>query len=157
MSVEDINKANYRVIWSEDSTEKRNGPNEPEIMLKYGYIKDRYILEGYNSANKKNPELAQSDGYEPIWVFQDKDGKYLPPELWACQFIIDQLRNFTPPPKRTEKMDFNAEQELVQKEAIKTESDLKDQGSSEIGMQFRYGEAVDIDPGKVVIKPEEKN
>lgn len=92
-------KAKFRVIWSNGVTEKRvihNGLyKEVKEVLKYSYVRDRYILEGFNQSWHQNPEILLSDDYEPLFVF-DKKGVYLKPELWACEFFINTMMNGRP-------------------------------------------------------------
>lgn len=140
---------NFRLVWSDSMIEKRNAETQGGIGVieaqKYSYIRERYILEGYNPANKSNPEIAMSDGFEPIFVF-DKNGQFLRPYLWACEYIINSLKNFSPE-KRTEKMDFNLDKLKEEKEVADYFGLLTDMGSTELGTQFRYGEAIAL-PGK---------
>lgn len=95
------NSPKFRVVFSEDQYEKRltNFTDEgleliiPEVRLlpKYKqHIRARYILE------RLIPIVGETDlvvkvSYEPAWVFQDKDGKYLPPFYEGCQLIIDSI------------------------------------------------------------------
>ena len=124
-------KVNFRVIWSDSLTEKRKGdfvkvtPNgiylgeQKNVIMevpKYSYLRERFILEGYNLAHKANPEIVVSDGYEPLYVFQKKDGTYLKPELWACEYFINTMRG-TKVIKRTEAMDAVVDDEIVEKRA----------------------------------------
>ena len=147
-------KARFRLVWSDDCIEKRLGRvdryTEAGIYLgtdeglhevkKYSYIRERWILENYNPAFKNNPEIAVSDGYEPIFVF-DKKGIYLKPYLWACEFLINKLRN---PERvhRTEKMDINEEESLREKEELSYFDFLSEEGSSELGQKFTEGSAI---------------
>jgi hypothetical protein len=146
-------KVRFRLIWSEGVTEKRLGRvdryTDSGIYLgtdeglhevkKYAYIKDRWILENYNPAFKANPEIAVSDGYEPIFVFQ-KRGEYLKPHLWACEYIIDRIRN---PERvhRTEKMDYSEEESIREKEIAEYFDFLKEE-STDFGQKFTEGSAV---------------
>lgn len=149
----------YRVVWSEDLIEKRIGRidkytangiylgSEDGIheVKKYSYIKDRYILETYDPAFKANQELARSDGYEPIFVF-DKRGEYLKPYLWACEFIINAILNRSNV-KRTEKMDESDDRALMDLEQAEYFDFLTQEGTSPLGSRFSNKEAV-ILPGK---------
>jgi len=145
------NKPNFRLVWSEGLIEKRVGPvYSPSGILisekslqeckKYSYIKDRWILENYNTAYRANPEVAISDGYEPIFVFQKK-GEYLKPYLWACEHIINSLRN----PERvhkTEKMDYTEEELRRTQEQAEYFDFLTEEGTSELGAKFTDGSAI---------------
>ena len=93
----------WRVVWSDDQFEKRlmeYTPSGfqltlPEVMevRKYSYVQHKYILERLVIVPDPNKaELAgESFSYEPMWVFQDHDGAYLPPRLDASKFIIDTV------------------------------------------------------------------
>lgn len=94
--------ARYRVVWSDDQFEKRWVEYTLEGMKlihprveerkKYGYIEGRYVLEAFMMVpfNIKS-ELVEPFSYEPIWVFWDEKGEYLPPRISACQVVIDTL------------------------------------------------------------------
>lgn len=92
----------FRVVWSEDQYEKRlmDVTDEGLILLtpqvrevkKYSqWIKERYVLESLVLVPEQNQaELAGLKvSYEPLWVFSDNKGDYLPPAFWACKFVID--------------------------------------------------------------------
>ncbi len=154
------NKPKYRLVWSEDLIEKRIGkvekytPNGIYLgtedgvheLKKYSYLKDRYILETYDPAFKANVELANSDGYEPLFVFQ-KNGEYLKPYYWACEFIINTIlgRGYV---KRTESMDSREELSKEEKERMEYFDFLSQEGSSDLGQKFRYGEAIILPGGE---------
>jgi hypothetical protein len=95
--------AMWRVVWSEDQTEKRWTDHtdegfpliRPEVreLPKYRqWIKDKYVLERLIAV----PEYVQTDlieklTYEPVWVFEDKQGNPLPPKWEAIFLIINQV------------------------------------------------------------------
>lgn len=92
----------YRVVFSDDQLEKRltkhtkEGfelitPVVVEIPKYKQYIQKKYILEQLVIVPPHQTiELAgEKVSYEPLWVFQDKDGNYLPPKWEACKFCID--------------------------------------------------------------------
>lgn len=99
----DDGRPNFRVIFSEDEFEKRltNYSDEgfellqPEIRLlpKYRqYIRQKYILERLVPVNPDvDTDLVTKTSYEPAWVFQDKNGKYLPPFFEGCKFVIESM------------------------------------------------------------------
>lgn len=98
-------RANYRIVWSEDEFENRLCDFTPEgfqlihpkvyRMPKYRqYIKNMHILERLTVVPvvdmKTLPEINLS--YEPIHIFQNPwTGEALPPVWAACKFLIDQL------------------------------------------------------------------
>lgn len=119
--VDDINKVikNYglnqygdpifRVVFSDDQVEKRKGTfNEyyGQIFVrttidikevqKYQWIKRKWILERWAPGSiSYHPDLVtDKDGvYICVYIFQDKDGNYLPPLLKVCEIVIKQLLN----------------------------------------------------------------
>ena len=97
-------RANYRLVWSDSQFETRVGDfseyygdifvrnyKGAKEVPKYNYIKERWILEKLEYIS--NPEILTSNNgtYEPIWVFQDKNGNYLDPIWRAVEFILDAL------------------------------------------------------------------
>jgi len=98
----------WRVVFSEDQFELRLGTydditpaglflrtvTEVRKVPKYKqWIHRKYLLERLvvvPTHNKEElPDAKMS--YEPIWVFEDKYGRYLPPRLDAAKFIIDTI------------------------------------------------------------------
>jgi hypothetical protein len=98
----------WRVVWSEEQFEYRLGTydditsgglylrtvTEVRYVPKYRqWIKEKYVLERMVVVpiinEKELPDTKVS--YEPIWVFEDKYGNYLPPKTEACKFIIDTI------------------------------------------------------------------
>lgn len=99
----------FRIVWSEDETEVRHGTftdfvpgtdiflrtvTETRTVPKYRqWVQAKHILERLvvvpevNRADLPNNKVS----YEPLWVFEDKNGNYLPPRLDACKFIIDTV------------------------------------------------------------------
>lgn len=101
-------QAMWRVVWSEDQFEHRHGTyddyspaglylrtvTEVRYVPKYRqWIKEKYVLERLVVI----PETNQGDlpatklSYEPMYPFETNSGKYLPPRLDACQFVIDAV------------------------------------------------------------------
>jgi hypothetical protein len=96
------NQSIFRIVWSDDETEKRMVSDiggihllYPEIreVKKYPYVKGMYILERLVLVPYyQRHELADVKlSYEPIWTFCDKAGNYLPPTWPACKFVVDTL------------------------------------------------------------------
>lgn len=92
----------FRVVFSADQFEKRwmTHTNEgfqlihPEVreVPKYRhYITDKYVLERIVPIDLENSDLIEKVGYEPAWVFQDKQGNYLPPRFDMCSVVVDSL------------------------------------------------------------------
>lgn len=96
----------YRIVFSDDQYEKRlteyddkgNPLFLPEVreLPKYRqWIQGKYILENlvYISNPEVERELAgQKLSYEPLFVFDDKDGNPLPPRFDVCQLVISALQ-----------------------------------------------------------------
>lgn len=98
----------WRIVFSEDQFEKRLGTYEDrttnglyirtvtevrEVPKYRQWIEQKYILERLVVVPEQNLEElpTQKISYEPIWVFEDKDGNYLPPKYEAAKFIIDTI------------------------------------------------------------------
>ncbi len=97
-------KTMFRIVWSEDQFEKRLTQCTPEgLQLMYPevkelpkykqWIKEKYVLERLVLVPDVNlSELpTQKLSYEPIWVFEDRYGNYLPPRLDAARLVVDSL------------------------------------------------------------------
>ena len=97
------NQPKFRVVFSDDEYEKRwtdctdEGFEllQPEVRLlpKYKqWVRGKYILE------RLIPVIGETDlttkvSYEPAWVFQDKNGNYLPPFFEGCKHIIESMHS----------------------------------------------------------------
>ncbi len=94
----------WRVVWSEDQFEKRlmdvtdEGlslitPQVREVPKYRQWITQKYVLERLVLVPEINAgELpASKQSYEPIFVFMDKNGDYLPPKIQAAKFVIDAI------------------------------------------------------------------
>ena len=93
----------WRVVWSEDQTEKRltqytdEGfqlliPEVRELPKYRQWIHNKYLLERLIGV----PEFVETDlieklTYEPVWVFEDNQGHALPPKWEAIYLIINQV------------------------------------------------------------------
>lgn len=91
----------FRVVFSEDQFEKRftdftdEGlellfPEVRELPKYRQHIHQKYILERYVPIVGET-DLTVNMSYEPAWVFQDKDGNYLPPFFDGCKFVIESI------------------------------------------------------------------
>ncbi len=107
------NRPNYRVVWSEDMTEKRFSTLEtdrPAVieLPKYSYARERFVLEKLMPENNRPPdnEVPVWDGYEPIYIFEDSKNQYLPPLFDVCVTYIYFIQN---PVKKT-KYDFEQDE-----------------------------------------------
>lgn len=98
----------WRVVWSEDQMEKRLGTytdytpsgiwlrevTEVREVPKYRqWIQQKFVLERLTLVPEVNQdELPTSKlSYEPLWVFEDRYGRYLPPKFEAAQLVIDTV------------------------------------------------------------------
>src|SRR6476646_3306382 len=90
----------WRVVWSEDQFEKRltkftDGgiellKAEVRELPKYRqWIHNKYVLERYVMVTDER--LTEKASYEPIHVFEDKNGNPLPPKWEACEWVIKTL------------------------------------------------------------------
>lgn len=146
----------FRVVWSENTFEKRfsefgNGQLEVREVKKYSYLTNRYILEAYMPEAKANPEINNSDGFEPIYVFQTKSGEFLEPVEWACEFAIKCW--LAEVEKKTDQQLKNEDKEKEEKEVERIKDALDT--SSVDQMKFRYGEAVILDSSKALKEEKE--
>lgn len=103
----------YRVVWSDDQLELRRGTfNEwyGHIFIreytgvarvpKYSYLSKRWVLERWIPPSLAyNEELVESrqGSYEPLYVFEDKNGNPLPLALRPIELIISFLDRKEPP------------------------------------------------------------
>lgn len=100
----------WRLIWSENITEKRFGKFQDfygSIFIreyvgirearKYNYVSERWILERFNPGKVDKYDISGDGGgsYEPLWVFESGKGDYLEPTLKAVQFLIEFARQDT--------------------------------------------------------------
>jgi hypothetical protein len=93
----------WRVVWSEDQLEKRWMTHtregfpllQPEVreVPKYRqWIQEKYVLERIVAIPEfVENELVEQISYEPVWVFEDKAGKPLPPIWSAVHLIVEQV------------------------------------------------------------------
>lgn len=97
----------WRVSWAEDQIEKQYGTfndftsngmfirsvTEVREIKKYPWIKNKYILEQLTLVNECDQEqLAGAKiAYNCMFVFENKNGNYLPPQVQIAQFVIDTI------------------------------------------------------------------
>lgn len=103
----DTSKPIWRVVWSDSQYEHRLGTyddyspggiylrtiTEVRETRKYTWINNKYVLERLVVIPDQNlKELpATKKSYEPLWVFEDAKGNYLPPLFRACKLIVDSV------------------------------------------------------------------
>jgi len=141
----------FRVIFSEDQYEKRltDYSDEgfqlifPEVRLlpKYKqWVREKYILE------RLIPVIGETDlvtkvSYEPLWVFQDKNGSYLPPFFEGCKFVIDNLYAIMSQTSFIKYKDKNETKEEYLARVKRVEDELFG-NETEIGDALAYGSGV---------------
>lgn len=102
-----INEPMFRVVFSDNQLEKRLGTytdftpsgifirevTEVREVPKYQWIKGRWVLERLVVVPDVNMiELPTTKlSYEPLWIFENQTGDYLPPRWDACKLIIDTM------------------------------------------------------------------
>jgi len=102
-----INLPMFRVVFSDNQLEKRLGTyedytkagiyirtvTEVREVPKYQWIVGRWVLERLVVIPEVNmPELPMTKlSYEPLWVFENQSGDYLPPRIDAAKIIIDTM------------------------------------------------------------------
>lgn len=144
----------FRLVWSEFQKENRLGEfNEycgpifirtftgVKEVPKYNYIKDRWILEQwYPPAISYNKELPESryGSYEPIYVFEDKDGNRLPLNQTVVEMIIyaKYKDDQTPTDRR---MRMKLEQEIKDKKLQSYCEDMIDTSDIISNLHFKEG------------------
>jgi hypothetical protein len=143
----------FRVVWSNELAERRDGAHEVwdgsiylrtefgvKQVLKYEYIKDRWILE--KLVFQPNGEIVGSEigHYEPVWVFWNKDGEYLKPILKAVQLILNCLLDGKP----MTKAEWESLDKKKQEETLRLCEEFLEDTNSKLGLQFDLGEAVTV-------------
>ena len=107
--VNSYNEPVFRVVFSDDQTEKRNGVfNEyfgsifvrqvrgVKEVQKYPWIKRKWILERWAPGELSyHPSLVTDKNgvYICVYVFQDANGNYLPPIWRAAEIVVKHLLN----------------------------------------------------------------
>jgi hypothetical protein len=154
----------WRVVWSEDQFEHRLGTydditpaglylrtvTEVRWVPKYRqWIQKKYVLERLVVVPEQNmPELpATKMSYEPIWVFEDKDGNYLPPKWEAAKFVIDtiyaaQYSNHNLARYKDPEDSQEASLELKKQRVDKITEELYGDEIGQIGMDLLMGQAI---------------
>ena len=145
----------YRLVYSTTQLEKRWGEFEDyygKIFLrrfsgvrevpKYPYCKDRWVLEVLLPVY--NPEIYQSDlygSYEPLWVFQDKNGNFLQPIWKAVELII--VWNHNKPEKKNDVQIESEHQAQLEREEAE-EFEKIDNQVPYIADKLHEGEAITV-------------
>ena len=139
----------FRVILSDNQTEKRrsnytgNGiflgrwNTVVRETLKYPYLKGKYVLEMYLPVHG-NPELVTKTTYEPLYVFQDKDGNPLPPLFKVAKYVIDSIKKEI----SSKSSEEDADKKKQDKEIANFIDYFEDIGHTTIGSHIATGSGV---------------
>ena len=149
-------KPNFRIIWSTGVTEKRLGTfndfygkilvrtvTEVREVLKYPHDQDRFIFERLEVA-RMNPELVTDLSYEPLHVFKDKRGFFLPLNMKVIEFLVKSIKT---PPSASERQ-AQLRDEILREEEQEVDdflAILHDAGPSPM---FAYKDSVFMDSTK---------
>lgn len=142
----------FRIVWSDKQIEVRLGAHEifygsiylrtdygVHTVPKYTWIKERWILERLFPNNAAVTGIEADHTYEPLYVFQDKNGNYLPPILRAANLVCWSALNPT-----VKHRDFNTEMlEQIAKDAVQIEEYLESE-SPYIATMLHNREAVTV-------------
>ncbi|MBI3334381.1 hypothetical protein HYZ97_02755 [Candidatus Pacearchaeota archaeon] len=158
------NLPKFRVVFSNDCYEKRLTDRtdegfeliQPEVRLlpKYKqWIHEKYILE------RLVPVVGETDlvtkvSYEPAWVFQDKNGNYLPPFFDGCKFVIESIFSAIDKANtHTKYKDKNISVEERRAELKKVEQELFG-NETDVSDALSYGTGVVVTENKLLQKAE---
>jgi len=95
------NKAHFRIVWSDDLLEKRLTTHtkdgfeliRPEVLEvpKYRqWLRSKYLIEKLTVVPRwTQTDLVELLSYEPLFVFEDRKGNYLPPRLDVARIAIE--------------------------------------------------------------------
>jgi len=154
----DDGRARFRVVWSEDQIEKINSWHTDEGFdlltprvterPKYQYIEGRYILEQLSIVPDHDKELTERFSYEPLWVFQDNKGGYLPPRWDACKLIIEAMYK-----NRVQAGSFK---KYTRDEAVAAQQEMKEIEDQLFGNESDVTDALHLGYGVTVQKEKDK-
>lgn len=147
-----------RLVWSDHQREVRFGEfNEfygsifirtvkgAKEVSKYSWVQERWVLECWIPPSLAyTPELPESTqgSYEPIYIFQDKFGNALEPNLRVVELICSAMFN-QPPTKEEIRQGLAAHlEEKDKKESYDLEEEVGASMSSPVGSSISTGEAV---------------
>ncbi len=147
-------RAMFRIVWSEDQYEKRltkftrEGlellyPEVRELPKYKQWIHEKYVLERLVLVPDINVEDLPTErlSYEPLWVFADKDGNYLPPRMDASQLVVDALYSQLGKSSFAKYKDDESSPEEKAKRILKLEEELFG-NESNVGDALAHNQAV---------------
>lgn len=114
-------KPKYKVVWSEDCFEWRYAEVAKydehgnflcyevgtQFLKKWNWVNNRYILVMHVDGPAEQGDIANHDGYEALFVF-DNHGEHLPPTIFSIEYMLNALHNIAPATKQ----DHMAEQAI---------------------------------------------
>ena len=157
------NRPIYRVVWSSSQRETRFAEYEDwynqviflrkvkewRETLKYPQNPDRWVLERI-FPNPRQDELLGEFSYEPLFVFQDKNGNYLPPVWNAINLILYTLHTQNAKKaKSNEEMELSKEKEAARRE----EEEILDsliQSDYELASKVHDGEGIFVPSNSLI-------
>ena len=143
----------FRISWSTTSSEVRYGTYSIYYMehiflrdetgyvacAKYPNNPDRWVLEMLVYAPIAEVPESRNGHYEPLYVFQDKKGEYLPPLHQVAEIIIWALKN--PEKNLVERLEREDKRKFAQEVAY-FEDILEDTTGSVLVTALRDKEAI---------------
>jgi hypothetical protein len=158
------NNPKFRIVWSEELTEKRFRMNTTEVadgvykesdevveVKKYEYLDNKFVLEEMQAVeNSTSQGLCTNLSYEPRWVYGrwgDPYGESLPATWTVTKFIIDEMLS-----KRGRKKSIEKDPEIAEtpeEKQIRLDALVKElwPNETETGDAMAYKEAItDFNP-----------
>ena len=145
-----MKRAIFRIVWSSDQLETRFGEHEVyygSIYLrtdngvftvhKYQFVTDRWILERLFPNNREVTGIMSDITYEPLFVFEDKNGAPLEVNERAANFLCWHAMN----PKRSYRNFDDEERKSMEKE-VEFINDYLNNEHPYLATMMRLGEAV---------------
>lgn len=155
-------KAHFRITWSEDEIEKRitqftkDGlqllrPEVRELPKYRQWIQAKYLIEKLTVVPQFiETDLVESLSYEPLFVFENGKGDFMPPRLDVAKIAIEQvMQNLNSPGTYTKYKDPEAGQDSEEVRKVQldnmysqlfdNESDVTDALAYREGVAFGQG------------------
>jgi len=135
----------FRLSWSEDLLEKRkknDAEGSFELLKKYSYIKDRWILEVHTPQQELLNDVISSDHYEPLWLYTANKGEYYCPKWDDLALLVTSFIEQVVKPHKMNDEQMKKEAEEKVKEAEDEVFDRLQQENSFLSHQIHGREAV---------------
>lgn len=154
--------SNYRIIWSDDQYEKRRmthtdsglfllSPEVREVPKYKQWVQEKYILERLTIVSEMGEtDIVEKLSYEPLFVFEDRNGFPLKPIWSAIYFIMDNiLHNMESKGYVKYKDPDSSQEEAIENKKIRIDNLVEDLfgNESSVGTALAHKEAV-IVPNK---------